>query len=184
MKDEDIIKGLFERSEDTLKILKEKYEKSCMNIAMKLVSYEDAEECVNDTFFAVWNQIPPNRPDPLCAYIFRITKNLALKKYHSNTAKKRNSYYNLVIDELEMCIPNKVNVESEIMAKELEKYINNYIEHLSEIEQVIFVKRYYFLKDISEIANDTGKSKNYITVHLHRIRTKLKKYLSKKGWML
>ena len=59
MKDERIIKELFNRSEDVLKVLKEKYEKPCMNIAMKLVSKEDAEECVNDTFLAVWNQIPP-----------------------------------------------------------------------------------------------------------------------------
>lgn len=40
-----------------------------MNIAMKLVSKEDAEECVNDTFLAVWNQIPPNKPI-LYAHIF------------------------------------------------------------------------------------------------------------------
>lgn len=60
-----------------------------MNIAMKLVSKEDAEECVNDTFLAVWNQIPPNRPDPLCAYIFRITKNLALKNITLIQQKKK-----------------------------------------------------------------------------------------------
>jgi RNA polymerase sigma factor len=53
VKDERIIKDLFNRSEEALKVLKEKYEKPCMNIAMKLVSREDAEECVNDTFLAV-----------------------------------------------------------------------------------------------------------------------------------
>ena len=74
-----------------------------MNIAMKLVSREDAEECVNDTFLAVWNQIPPNKPNPFCAYVFRITKNLALKKYHTNTAKKRNSYYDLKIMSQFIC---------------------------------------------------------------------------------
>ena len=184
MKDERIIKELFNRLEDVLKVLKEKYEKPCMNIAMKLVSKEDAEECVNDTFLAVWNQIPPNKPDPLCAYIFRITKNLALKKYHTNTAKKRNNYYDFVLDELEMCIPDKANVESEILAKELEKYINSFIESLADMDRVIFVKRYYFLKEIPEIAMETGRSKNYVTVHLHRLRTRLKKYLSEKGWIL
>ena len=89
MKDERIIKDLFNRSEEALKVLKEKYEKPCMNIAMKLVSREDAEECVNDTFLAVWNQIPPNKPNPLCAYVFRITKNLAPEKISHQYSKEK-----------------------------------------------------------------------------------------------
>ena len=68
--------------------------------------------------------------------------------------------------------------------KELEKYINSFIESLADIDRVIFVKRYYFLKEIPEIAMETGRSKNYVTVHLHRLRTRLKKYLSEKGWIL
>ena len=87
MKDERIIKDLFNRSEEALKVLKEKYEKPCMNIAMKLVSREDAEECVNDTFLAVWNQIPPNKPNPLCAYVFK--KSCPEKISHQYSKEKK-----------------------------------------------------------------------------------------------
>ncbi len=49
---------------------------------------------------------------------------------------------------------------------------------------IIFIKRYWFLETIPEIADNTGKSKNYVTVHLHRSREKLKNYLKKKGLVI
>ncbi|RHA18036.1 hypothetical protein DW944_08185 [Eubacterium ventriosum] len=55
-----------------------------------------------------------------------------------------------------------------------------FVESLSDIDRVIFVKRYFFLQTTTEISNEIGKSKNYITVHLHRVRAQLKKYLAEK----
>ena len=99
-------------------------------------------------------------------------------------AKKRNNYYDLVLDELQECLEGRENVESEILAQELKMYINKFLSKLRRQDQIIFVKRYWLLETIPEIAEDVGKSRNYVTVHLHRIRERLKKYLYGKGLIL
>ena len=70
----------------------------------------DSEECVSDTWLTLWNQIPPKKPNPFKAYICRIIKNLSLKRYEYHHAKKRNSQYDLSLEELEECISKEQNV--------------------------------------------------------------------------
>lgn len=185
MDDQLIIDGFWERSEKAINDLSDKYGYLCKAIANHILNNEqDSEECVNDALLAAWNTIPPNKPSPLSAYICKITKNIALNKYHANTAQKRNNYYDTVLDELEECIASSISVEDEILAKELKHSINGFLKELKETDRIIFIKRYWFLETITEIADNTGKSKNYITVHLHRSREKLKNYLKKKGLVL
>lgn len=182
MEDQFIIEALYERSEKAIRLLDEKYGKLCKGIAFRILNNEqDAEECINDTFLAVWNAVPPENPNPLSAYISRICKNIALKKYHANTAKKRNSHYDLVLEELEECLAGCESVEGEIAAQELKQAINEFLSELKKTDRVIFMRRYWLLESISSIAVDMGKSKNYITVHLHRSRKKLEIYLKMKG---
>lgn len=182
MDDQLIINGFWERSEKAINDLSDKYGALCKTTANRILNNEqDSEECVNDALLAAWNTIPPQKPDPLSAYIAKITKNIALNKYHANTAQKRNNYYDAVLEELEACIACNTSVEDEILAKELQYAINAFLKELKQTDRIIFVKRYWLLETITEIANNTGKSKNYVTVHLHRSREKLKNYLKKKG---
>ena len=44
------------------------------------------------------------RPESLPGYLCRIVRNLALKKYRENTAKKRNSVYDVALGEIADCI--------------------------------------------------------------------------------
>lgn len=104
LEDVKIIELFFARTEQAIAELAAKYGSTCKRIANNILKCEpDAEECVNDTYLAAWNAIPPERPDPLRTYIFRITRNIATAKYHANTALKRNSYYDVALDELEEC---------------------------------------------------------------------------------
>lgn len=182
MEDQLIIKKFCERSEDAIRLLDEKYGRLCSGIAFRILNSEqDAEECVNDAFFAVWNTVPPENPDPLSAYISKISRNIAIKKYHANTAKKRNTHYDLVLEELEDCIAGSQTVEGEIMAKELAKAMNAFLSRLKKGDRMIFLKRYWFLESVSDIAESMGRSNNYVTVHLHRSRKKLEAYLREEG---
>ena len=106
--DSKIIDLLYKREEQALIELSEKYGTACKRIAGNILkNHRDAEECVNDTYLAVWNTIPPKNPNPLRAYIFRIIRNISIAKYHENTCIKRNSYYDVALQELENClIPN------------------------------------------------------------------------------
>ena len=52
-----------------------------------------------------------------------------------------------------------------------------FTDHIKEKDRVMFVQRYWFHFSIEEIAETVGVSKNYVTVHLHRTREKLRLYL-------
>lgn len=146
MDDQLIIKKFWERSEDAIRELLNKYGNLCHGLANRILQNEqDAEECVNDALLAAWNTIPPENPNPLSAYLCGIIRNLSLKKYRANTAKKRNHYYDLVLDELVNSLPGDALVEDEILAKELGQAINDFLSGIGELDRALFVRRYWFL---------------------------------------
>lgn len=180
MDDQLIIKLFFERSEAAITELSSKYGSLCKFIAKNILgSEQDAEECVNDTYLAVWNTIPPTRPDSLQGYISRVARNVSIKRYRSNTAIKRNSYYDASLEEIGECLENGIRVEDGIIAEELSAQINKFLGTLKKRERVIFLQRYWYNTSISEIARMMGMSNNAVTVHLHRTRGKLTKFLKR-----
>lgn len=105
MEDEQIIRLFEERSAEAIEQTKSQYGALCRSLAGKLLSREeDVEECVNDTYLALWNAIPPEKPSPLSAYIAKVTRNLALKRLEHLTAEKRNQDAVLSFDELDACL--------------------------------------------------------------------------------
>ena len=185
MDDSKIIELFFERSEQAIIELSNKYGAICSKVADNILNNRlDSEECVNDAYLGVWNTIPPQRPNPLLSYVCRIVRNLALKKYHENTAQKRNSYYDAALDEIAECIPAAFSVEDEIMAKEAAGVIDDFLETLDQQSRIMFIRRYWYADSIEEIAALFHKSKHYISVRLSRIRKALRQYLGKKGIFL
>ncbi len=183
LEDSKIIELFFARVEQAIVELSAKYGTVCSRIAKNILKNDlDAEECVNDTYLAAWNTIPPEKPDPLKTYIFRIVRNISIAKYHTNTSIKRNSYYDVALEELDVCIAASVTVEQEITAKELSEQINRFLATLDEESQMLFVRRYWYSDDISDLAGRFHTSNNNVSVRLSRIRNKLKKYLQKEGY--
>ena len=98
MEDSKIVELFYERSEQAIIELSRKYEKLCKKIAKNILGNNlDAEECVNDAYLGVWNTIPPQNPNPLITYVCKIVRNTAVKKYHNNTAIKRNTSYGRMV---------------------------------------------------------------------------------------
>ena len=175
MDDRKIIELFFERSEQAIIELSNKYGAICSKVANHILNNRlDAEECVNDAYLGVWNTIPPQRPDPLLSYVCRIVRNLALKKYHENTAQKRNSIYDVALDEIADCIPAPFSVEDEIMAKEVAGIINGFLETLDRQSRIMFIRRYWHADSIEELAALFHRSRHYISVRLSRTRKALK----------
>lgn len=182
MDDSKIIELFYERSEQAIIELSNKYGRICRRAAENILNdRRDSEECVNDAFLAVWNTVPPQRPDPLLSYVCRIVRNLALKKYHGNTAKKRNSIYDVALDEIADCIPSSFSVEDEVAAKEVAGLIDSFLETLDSQSRILFVRRYWYADPIEDLAALVHKSRHYVSVRLSRIRNDLKKYLEKEG---
>lgn len=182
MDDREIIKLFFERSEQAITELSNKYGTVCSKIAFNILnSTQDAEECVNDAYLGVWNTVPPQNPSPLLSYVCRIVRNLSIKKYRANTAAKRNSIYDVALDELENCFPSSVSADDEFNASETARIINEFLESLDKENRIIFVRRYWYSDSITDIAKQFGRNEHNISVRLSRIREKLRKHLIKEG---
>ena len=182
MSDEEIIGLFFERSEEALKELEKKYGKICMQTSYNILgNRSDAEECVNDSYLAAWNAIPPTRPNPLLAYVLRIVRNVSLNRYHKNHAQKRNNTYDLAVDELADVLPASNTVEGEMEMNELTLAIEGFLDSLEMRNRVIFIRRYWFYDNYGQIAEQVGLSEKNVSVRLTRLRKQLKDYLQERG---
>ena len=179
--DEKIIEMFFERSEQAIRELNNKYGKICHSLSYNIVNNrQDAEECVNDAYLGAWNAIPPARPNPLLTYLCKIVRNISLKLYWRKEADKRNSHYTIAMEEIEACIAAPSTVEVEIQAKELAFIIGEFLDTLTLENRVIFMRRYWFSDSYRDIAQFVGLTEKNISVRLTRIREKMKKYLTER----
>ena len=119
----------------------------------------------------------------LSPYVYRTGRNTALKKLRSRTAEKRNSDYDLSLEELSQVLPGGT-LEEQLDAKALGKAINAFLDTLSSGDRVLFVRRYWFGDPLTELAKQRLTTPGNLSVRLHRIRQKLKDYLNKEGFFL
>ena len=182
MLDEEIIELFFERSEKALEELEAKYGKICLQTSYNILgNYSDAEECVNDSYLGAWNAIPPARPAPLLTYVLKIVRNLSLNCYHRNQARKRNSTYDLAVEELSEFLAAPESVESAMETKELVQSVEEFLDSLKTRDRVIFIRRYWFYDSYEQIAERVGISAKNVSVKLTRLRRQLKIYLEERG---
>ena len=182
MSDDDIIEMLFARFEKSIEEIDKKYGKKCRRMALEILGNEqDAEECVNDAYLAVWNKVPPERPDPFSTFLYRILKNVSFKKKRSNERQKRKCIYEQATEEMAETLASSETVESALESKEIEKIVNEFLASLTLNNRVAFVRRYWYLENCNEIAKSLGLSEKNVTVMLTRTRKKLKSYLEERG---
>jgi len=182
MEDQKIIKLLFQRAESAIDALSQKFGKRLMSIAMNILGvYQDAEESVNDTYLAVWNAVPPKKPDPLAGFVYATGRNISLDRLKYNTAEKRDSRYDVSVDELASCIPAPA-LEEAVDARELGFAINRFLGTMNADNRALFLRRYWFGDSVQEIARDLGLRENAASVRLGRIRMQLREYLIKEGF--
>ena len=90
----------------------------------------------------------------------------------------------VVLDELAECVSGKDDIERQWEMKELIEEINQFLKKLPEEKRYMFVLRYWYVDSIGEIAERLGRSENYVSVSLNRIRGKLHIYLTERGFEL
>lgn len=185
MEDKQIVDLYWARSETAIAETEKKYGRYCHYIAYQiLASDEDAEEVVNDTYLKAWNTIPPQRPDPLKSYVGMISRRLALDAYEAQHTQKRGGEVPLVLDELAECIsdPDSSGDMGESVA--LSDALSRFIWALPPRTRNIFVRRYFYMSPVAEIARDFSMKESNVTMHLHRTRKKLEQFLRKEGFDL
>ena len=185
MTDTEIINLFYERSEQAIDELAKKHGSAVARVARNILGNEqDTEECINDTYLGTWNAIPPHRPNPLRTFVCKIARNLATKKYHSNTAAIRNSQYDLALDDLEEILADSNSVEEAYEEKELRAAINGFLATLNPSDRFLFMRRYWYSDPVKDIAKMAHSTTNSVTVRLFRIREKLRHYLVKEGLLV
>lgn len=186
MDDNKIIDLYWKRSEAAIIETDKKYGRYCNTIACNILhNPEDAEECVNDTYFKVWRLIPTLRPQKFSAFIGRITRNLSLNKYEYYNAQKRGQgKTQAVFDELQGCIASVGNVEDAVEDMFLTEKLNCFLEGLPKEKRRIFMRRYWYFSGVKEIASDYQMSESKVKMILLRTRNALKEYLEQEGIVL
>lgn len=183
MDDKKIVELFWERSEAAIYETADKYGGYCQYISYNILhNYEDAQECVNDTYLKAWKAIPPHRPNRLSTFLGKITRNLSLNRLKKYTAEKRGfGQAEIALAEMEDCIPATGSVDEAIDEKFLAESINVFLSGLPKIKRQIFVRRYWYMSSIQDISAEYGMSESKIISMLFRIRAKLKLHLEKEG---
>ncbi len=182
MEDKEIINLYYNRDEQAIKQTDIKYGLLCRAIAMNILSKrEDAEECVNDTYLAAWNSMPPQKPTSLKTFLGRITRNISISKFRANHAKKRYSSLEIMLSELDDCIPDTFNVEEQFEETMLSEYISNWLDSLNDEDRAIFVRRYWYGDSCKTLARKCGFTQNKMASHMFKLRVSLKSFLEKEG---
>jgi RNA polymerase sigma-70 factor (ECF subfamily) len=185
MEDDNIIALYFDRDQNAIAETKKKYGGYCFSLADRILeNKEDSEECVNDILYSAWNSIPPQRPKYFRMFLAKLTRNRALNRIKADNAQKRGGdEISLIYEELSEFISDGRDTESEIIAKELGQAINSFVKELSEREGDIFIRRYFFIEAVKDIAEGYGLTLANVSMILGRTRKKLKEYLENNGYM-
>ena len=181
MEDSKIIELLFAKNEDGIRHMDDTYGRRLFVLADNIVrNDQDAEESVSDTYMKAWDTIPPKKPVHLFAYLGKICRNFALKKLDWKAAAKRNAEVISLTQEMETCIPD-TSRDAEVEARELGMILDAFLRTLSDENQMVFLRRYWYVDTIAEIAARYGISESAVQMRLNRTRSKLAAYLAKEG---
>ena len=186
MEDREIVQLYWDRSEKAVFETGARYGRYCRAVADRILQdTRDAEECVNDAYLRAWNAIPPARPADLRTYMGKIVRNLALNRWEKRNAEKRGAgQVPLALEELAECLPATDDVERAAEDGVVRDALDHFLAALPERTRKVFVRRYWYLSSVREIAKDYGMSESAVTVTLFRTRSKLKTALEEEGIIL
>ena len=182
MDDFCIVELYHRREERAIAESDKKYGALCRSIALRLLGYrEDAEECVNDTWYAAWDKMPPERPQSLGAFLGRITRNLSISRWRRDHAKKRYDGMELLLSELEDCVPAPGTVEENLERQQLARSISAWLDSLEDEDRRLFIRRYWYGGSVKKLAEERGEGANAVAQRLLRLRKGLRAFLESEG---
>jgi len=182
MEDKKIIELYHSRSENALVETEKKYGRLVTYLISRLIiNRSDIEECTNDTYFGVWTTIPPKSPNNLKAYILKIARNQALKKYEYIHAAKRDPDLCLPYEELSSSI--SIDEAEDRNNNQLCEILEQFLDTLPKTHRQVFMLRYWYFMSVKEIMECCGMSKSKVETILFRTRNKLKDALKERSYL-
>ena len=182
MDDLAIVELYHRREEQAITESDKKYGALCHSIALRLLGFrEDAEECVNDTWHTAWNRMPPDRPQALGAFLGRITRNLSVSRWRRDHARKRYDGMEVLLSELEDCVPAPGTVEEDWERRQLAQSISAGLDRLTVEDRRLFIRRYWYGDTVKALAAERGERVNTLSQRLLRLRRDLRTFLESEG---
>ena len=181
MDDTEIIDLFWTRDQEAIRQTDKAYGRKLHVLSDRILcNREDARECVNDTYFKTWQIIPPQRPAHFYAFLASICRHLSFHRLDWRMAAKRNAEIISLTSEMELCISDTAQ-ERELEGKELGRVMNEFLEGLPKESRLIFLRRYWHLDTVAEIAARYGMTESKVKMQLSRTRAKLRTHLEGEG---
>lgn len=150
MSDVEIIDLYWARNPNAVVATKEKYDSDCYSLAMGFCDNATmAAEIVLEAHKAVWNEIPPNRPKNLGVFLLSRTRRFAIDLLLSNGTICANERISQIDNEV-----SKWSVDIPLSTTELGAIIDSFLRKLTDVEQIIFVCRYWYFNSVGEISKN------------------------------
>ena len=184
--DNEIIELFFARDECAIQAASQQYGAYCASIARNILDDPGAaEECVNDVWLKCWQTIPPQRPRSLKGFAGRIVRNLALSALRSETAQKRGGgQVQLALDELSEVAGRGGTPEDALDRQAFRAALDGFLASLPPRDRNLFLRRYWYLDSVEDLAKRFSMSRTHVTTTLHRLRGKLRVHLEQEGFEL
>lgn len=144
------------------------------NFSRGYLSPQDMEEAVQDTFVALWNSRSRLYPNAgLKPYISAIARNIVKNRFR--TLKPSED-----ISELEL--PSDFDVAERAELSEILACMNDGLKSLSDEDKAVFLRFYFYGEKTAVISQVMGLTESTVRSKLTRIRQKLKKYMTERGF--
>lgn len=183
MNEAEITDLFFDRNEEAIAVCRTRFGPLMRLVASRIIGRAEAELAENDAYLDAWNTIPPRRPESLSSYLAMLTRRRAIDMLKSRRRIKRGgAEYDIALDELSECVPSPVSVESEADGDRLRETLDSFLGALPENARVVFMRRYWWLESVKDIARDLGMGESAVKMQLARTRNKLREHLEKEGF--
>ena len=184
MDDNAIIDLYFARDQQAVQATVQAYGAYCASIAQRILDDRGAaEECVNDAWLKCWQSIPPQRPRSLKSFAGRIVRNLALSALRADAAQKRGGgQVRLALEELGEVVSGSDTPEGALDRQAFRAALDGFLAGLPERNRNLFLRRYWYLDRVEQLARRFGMSRTQVTTTLHRLRQRLRVHLEQEGF--
>ena len=179
MEDQEIVALYWARNQQAISESQQKYGSFCGALARNILSIpQDAEECVNDTWVAAWNTMPPKWPQNLCGYLGKLVRNISINRLKSLRRECRDTTLTVAFEELEDIIPAPDETDSAVICGWLDEYLGT----LPQLDRQLFVGRYWHGHSVKALARHYGMTANAATKRITRVREGLRDFLIERGY--
>lgn len=180
MEDSTIIFLLKNRPSEGLLEATNEYGGLVKAIVLKILlnSPEDVEECIADTFVALWKNVNSINlyKGSLKSYLACIARNTAINRY--NKLKREAVDY---MEDKKHEISSDENIEDALLMRSDIEILQDLLKDMRQPDKEIFFRRYFLFERVKAIASRLGLTEKIVENKLFRGKKKLRKQLTERG---